>query len=70
MCLYEQVFQQSGFPCAEEAIEKSLSKAMETVQSLFVGGSLFVPDLLLAAEAFEKAVAILNENNAFRAAEA
>ena len=55
---------------AEEAIEKSLSKAMETVQSLFVGGSLFVPDLLLAAEAFEKAVAILNENNAFRAAEA
>ena len=55
---------------AEEAIEKSLSKAMETVQSLFVGGSLFVPDLLLAAEAFEAAVAILHENSVFRAAEA
>lgn len=55
---------------AEEAIEKSLSKAMETVQSLFVGGSLFVPDLLLAAEAFEAAVAILHENSGFRVAEA
>ena len=55
---------------AEEAIEKSLSKAMETVQSLFVGGSLFVPDLLLAAEAFEAAVAILHENSGFRAFEA
>lgn len=55
---------------AEEAIEKSLSKAMETVQSLFVGGSLFVPDLLLAAEAFEAAVTILHENSGFRAAEA
>ncbi|MGM9567826.1 MAG: B12-binding domain-containing protein [Clostridia bacterium] len=53
---------------AEEAIEKSLAKAMETVQSLFVGGSLFVPDLLLAAEAFEAAVAILKESSGFRAA--
>lgn len=42
-----------------EAIQAGLSKGMNTISELFDEGELFVPQILLAAEAFEKAVAIL-----------
>jgi trimethylamine corrinoid protein len=42
-----------------EAIQQGLSKGMNTISDLFDEGELFVPQILLAAEAFEKAVAIL-----------
>lgn len=47
---------------AEEAIEKGLSQGMEIVSRLFVEGTFFVPDLFLAAKAFETAVDILKGN--------
>ena len=46
---------------AMEAIENGLSKGMEVVSKQFDEGEVFVPDLLLAAEAFETAVEILTE---------
>ena len=42
-----------------EAIASGLSKGMETLSNLFDDGDVFVPQLLLAAEAFEAAVVIL-----------
>lgn len=46
---------------ALEAINEGLSKGMEVVSKAFDEGEVFVPDLLLAAEAFETAVEILTE---------
>ena len=46
---------------AIEAIENGLSKGMEVVSKQFYEGEMFVPDLLLAAEAFETAVEILTD---------
>ena len=46
---------------AIEAIENGLSKGMEVVSKQFDEGEMFVPDLLLAAEAFETAVEILTD---------
>ena len=46
---------------AIEAIENGLSKGMEVVSKQFDEGEVFVPDLLLAAEAFETAVEILTD---------
>lgn len=46
---------------AMEAIEDGLSKGMEVVSKQFDEGEVFVPDLLLAAEAFETAVEILTD---------
>ena len=46
---------------AMEAIENGLSKGMEVVSKQFDEGEVFVPDLLLAAEAFETAVEILTD---------
>ena len=43
-----------------EAIDDGLSKGMNTISDLFDDGELFVPQILLAAEAFEKAVEILS----------
>lgn len=45
-----------------EAIQSGLSKGMNTISDLFDEGELFVPQILLAAEAFEKAVAILTKS--------
>ncbi|MEE0776736.1 MAG: corrinoid protein [Bacillota bacterium] len=42
-----------------EAINEGLSKGMDTVSEQFDEGEVFVPDLLIAAEAFETAVEIL-----------
>jgi len=42
-----------------EAIQQGLSKGMNTISDLFDEGELFVPQILLAAEAFEKAVEVL-----------
>jgi len=42
-----------------EAINEGLSKGMDTISQQFDDGEVFVPDLLLAAEAFETAMAIL-----------
>lgn len=42
-----------------EAIQQGLSKGMATISDLFDEGEVFVPQILLAADAFEKAVAIL-----------
>lgn len=42
-----------------EAINEGLAKGMQTLSALFDEGELFVPQLLLAAEAFEAAVSIL-----------
>ncbi len=41
------------------AISDGLSKGMETMSNLFDEGEVFVPQLLVASEAFENAVAIL-----------
>ena len=46
---------------AIEAIENGLSKGLEVVSKQFDEGEMFVPDLLLAAEAFETAVEILTD---------
>ena len=42
-----------------EAIQLGLSKGMNTISELFDEGEVFVPQILLAAEAFERAVAVL-----------
>lgn len=42
-----------------EAIQQGLSLGMNTISELFDEGEIFVPQILLAAEAFESAVAIL-----------
>lgn len=42
-----------------EAIQQGLSKGMNTISELFDEGEVFVPQILLAAEAFETAVTIL-----------
>lgn len=44
---------------AIEAINEGLAKGMDTVSEQFDEGEVFVPDLLIAAEAFETAVEIL-----------
>lgn len=44
-----------------EAIEEGLSKGMDTIGQLFDEGEVFVPQLLIAAEAFMNAVKILEE---------
>ncbi len=45
-----------------EAIQEGLAKGMGVVSELFDEGEMFVPQILLAAEAFESAVAVLVEN--------
>lgn len=45
-----------------EAIQSGLGKGMNTISELFDEGEMFVPQILLAAEAFESAVAILTAN--------
>jgi corrinoid protein of di/trimethylamine methyltransferase len=45
-----------------EAIQNGLGSGMNTISQLFDDGELFVPQILLAAEAFESAVAILTAN--------
>jgi len=42
-----------------EAIQTGLGQGMNTISNLFDEGEMFVPQILLAAEAFESAVAIL-----------
>lgn len=42
-----------------EAIQDGLGKGMNTISELFDEGEMFVPQILLAAEAFESAIAIL-----------
>lgn len=42
-----------------EAIQQGLSKGMNTISELFDEGEVFVPQILLAAEAFETAVTVL-----------
>lgn len=42
-----------------DAIQKGLGAGMNTISELFDEGEMFVPQILLAAEAFESAVAIL-----------
>lgn len=43
----------------QEAISDGLAKGMQTLSDLFDEGDVFVPQLLLAAEAFEAAVSII-----------
>lgn len=45
-----------------EAIQNGLAQGMNTISELFDEGEMFVPQILLAAEAFELAVAILTAN--------
>lgn len=45
-----------------EAIQTGLGRGMNTISDLFDEGEMFVPQILLAAEAFETAVAILTED--------
>ncbi len=45
-----------------EAINKGLSPAMQTISDLFDEGEMYVPQILIAAEAFENAMKILMEN--------
>ncbi len=42
-----------------EAIEEGLSAGIQVVSDLFEDGKIFIPELMMAAEAFEKAVEIL-----------
>jgi trimethylamine corrinoid protein len=42
-----------------EAIQDGLGRGMKTISDLFDEGEMFVPQILMAAEAFEAAVAIL-----------
>ncbi len=44
------------------AINEGLAKGMQTISDLFDEGEAFVPQLLVAAEAFETAVAILTSS--------
>lgn len=44
------------------AIEEGLAKGMKTVSDLFDEGEVFVPHLLVAADAFETAVTILTQS--------
>lgn len=48
----------AGIPVME-AIQNGLGLGMNTISELFDEGELFVPQILLAAEAFEAAIAIL-----------
>jgi trimethylamine corrinoid protein len=45
-----------------DAIEKGLSLGMNTISNLFDEGEIFVPQIILAAEAFESAVQILEQD--------
>jgi len=45
-----------------EAIQDGLGRGMKTISDLFDDGEMFVPQILMAAEAFEAAVAILTAN--------
>ena len=45
-----------------EAVNEGLSKGMMTISELFQEGELFVPQILMAAEAFESAVKIISES--------
>lgn len=45
-----------------DAIQSGLSKGMGTISDLFDDGEIFVPQILLASDAFEAAVAILTTN--------
>lgn len=45
-----------------EAIQNGLAQGMNTISELFDEGEMFVPQILLAAEAFELAVTILTAN--------
>jgi trimethylamine corrinoid protein len=42
-----------------EAIQDGLGRGMKTISDLFDDGEMFVPQILMAAEAFEAAVAVL-----------
>jgi len=44
-----------------EAIQEGLSKGMQRVSDLFDDGEMFVPQILIAAEAFQSAVEVLVE---------
>lgn len=45
-----------------EAITAGLSRGMETISNLFDEGEAFIPELLLASDAFDAAVAIITES--------
>jgi corrinoid protein of di/trimethylamine methyltransferase len=45
-----------------EAIQNGLGKGMNTISDLFDDGEMFVPQILMAAEAFEAAVDIITAN--------
>jgi trimethylamine corrinoid protein len=45
-----------------EAIQNGLGRGMNTISELFDEGEMFVPQILVAAEAFETAVGILTAN--------
>jgi corrinoid protein of di/trimethylamine methyltransferase len=47
---------------AMDAIQNGLGKGMNTISDLFDQGEMFVPQILIAAEAFEAAVGILTAN--------
>lgn len=49
---------------AMEAIQNGLGRGMNTISELFDEGEMFVPQILVAAEAFETAVGILTANMA------
>lgn len=44
-----------------EAIDKGLSPAMQTISDLFDEGEMYVPQILIAAEAFDSAMKVLME---------
>lgn len=44
-----------------DAIQEGLAKGMQIISDLFDEGDMFVPQILIAAEAFESAVAVLVE---------
>lgn len=44
-----------------EAIEEGLSKGMKTISDLFDEGEIFVPQIIIAADAFMRAVKILEQ---------
>jgi len=45
-----------------EAITSGLSQGMQTISDLFDEGEAFIPELLLASDAFDAAIAILTES--------
>jgi trimethylamine corrinoid protein len=47
---------------AMDAIQNGLGQGMNTISDLFDEGEMFVPQILIAAEAFETAVSILTAN--------